>query len=313
MVTKYRGEIFQKPAVIILSALICTALWGSAGPFIKVAYQFLSIPIDSNLDKSLLAGLRFTMSGIIVLLLSFLCHRTIRLPPRQLLPQLLMLGLTQTTLQYTFSFIGFSYTTGTKGTLFSSISCFFVVLLSPLLYKNVRLERRKVLGCLFGLVGLLTVTIGPDLSQLFIFNPMGEGFLAISSFCFAISFFFSKSITAEYDPILTSGWQMLLGGFLQMVVSYLLGGRLAFNAKGLLVVGYLIVLSCLAVTIWSILLKYNDPSQIAVFHLLTPIFGTLFSSIVLHEKAFNLQNLAALGMVCFGIFLVNFSKSGSNQ
>ena len=163
--------------------------------------------------------------------------------------------------------------------------------------------------CLFGLVGLLTVTIGPDLSQLFIFTPTGEGFLAISSFCFAISFFFSKSITEEYDPILTGGWQMLIGGSLQMVVSFLLGGRLTFSAKGLLVVGYLIVLSCLAVTIWSILLKYNDPSQIAVFHLLTPIFGTLFSSVVLHEKTFNVQNLAALGMVCFGIFLVNFSRS----
>lgn len=309
MIAKYRGDIFQKPAVIVLSAMICTALWGSAGPFIKLAYQFLAIPINNNLDKSLLAGIRFTLSGIVVLVLSLLRRRTIQSPPRRLLPQLFMLGLTQTTLQYTFSFIGFSYTTGTKGTLFSSISCFFVVLLSPLLYKNVHIGRNKVLGCLFGLVGLLTVTIGPDLSQLFIFTPTGEGFLAISSFCFAISFFFSKSITEEYDPILTGGWQMLIGGSLQMVVSFLLGGRLTFNAKGLLVVGYLIVLSCLAVTIWSILLKYNDPSQIAVFHLLTPIFGTLFSSVVLHEKTFNVQNLAALGMVCFGIFLVNFSKS----
>lgn len=190
MIAKYRGEIFQKPAVIVLSAMICTALWGSAGPFIKLAYQFLAIPINNNLDKSLLAGIRFTLSGIVVLVLSLLRRRTIQSPPRRLLPQLFMLGLTQTTLQYTFSFIGFSYTTGTKGTLFSSISCFFVVLLSPLLYKNVHIGRNKVLGCLFGLVGLLTVTIGPDLSQLFIFTPTGEGFLAISSFCFAISFFF---------------------------------------------------------------------------------------------------------------------------
>lgn len=177
MIAKYRGEIFQKPAVIVLSAMICTALWGSAGPFIKLAYQFLAIPINNNLDKSLLAGIRFTLSGIVVLVLSLLRRRTIQSPPRRLLPQLFMLGLTQTTLQYTFSFIGFSYTTGTKGTLFSSISCFFVVLLSPLLYKNVHIGRNKVLGCLFGLVGLLTVTIGPDLSQLFIFTPTGEGFL----------------------------------------------------------------------------------------------------------------------------------------
>ena len=66
MIAKYRGEIFQKPAVIVLSAMICTALWGSAGPFIKLAYQFLAIPINNNLDKSLLAGIRFTLSGIVV-------------------------------------------------------------------------------------------------------------------------------------------------------------------------------------------------------------------------------------------------------
>lgn len=114
MIAKYRGEIFQKPAVIVLSAMICTALWGSAGPFIKLAYQFLAIPINNNLDKSLLAGIRFTLSGIVVLVLSLLRRRTIQSPPRRLLPQLFMLGLTQTTLQYTFSFIGFSYTTGTN-------------------------------------------------------------------------------------------------------------------------------------------------------------------------------------------------------
>ena len=79
MIAKYRGEIFQKPAVIVLSAMICTALWGSAGPFIKLAYQFLAIPINNNLDKSLLAGIRFTLSGTVVLVLSLLRRRTI--PP----------------------------------------------------------------------------------------------------------------------------------------------------------------------------------------------------------------------------------------
>lgn len=96
MIAKYRGEIFQKPAVIVLSAMICTALWGSAGPFIKLAYQFLAIPINNNLDKSLLAGIRFTLSGIVVLVLSLLRRRTIQSPPMRLLPQLFMLGLTQT-------------------------------------------------------------------------------------------------------------------------------------------------------------------------------------------------------------------------
>ncbi len=81
MIAKYRGEIFQKPAVIVLSAMICTALWGSAGPFIKLAYQFLAIPINNNLDKSLLAGIRFTLSGIVVLVLSLLRRRTIQSPP----------------------------------------------------------------------------------------------------------------------------------------------------------------------------------------------------------------------------------------
>lgn len=80
MIAKYRGEIFQKPAVIVLSAMICTALWGSAGPFIKLAYQFLAIPINNNLDKSLLAGIRFTLSGIVVLVLSLLRRRTIQSP-----------------------------------------------------------------------------------------------------------------------------------------------------------------------------------------------------------------------------------------
>ena len=292
MIAKYRGEIFQNLRWSYSLLWFVPPFGGSAGPFIKLAYQFLAIPINNNLDKSLLAGIRFTLSGIVVLVLSLLRRRTIQSPPRRLLPQLFMLGLTQTTLQYTFSFIGFSYTTGTKGTC-SLPSAVSLLSFSALSYIKCTYRRNKVLGCLFGLVGLLTVTMGPIYRNYSSLPPRGKASCnLILLFCYKFFLLqeYYRRIWPHPDRRLANADRRLPsnGGLFSS------GRKIDLQCQRPSGVGYLIVLSCLAVTIWSILLKYNDPSQIAVFHLLTPIFGTLFSSVVLHEKTFNVQNLAHL-------------------
>jgi len=38
-----KQEFFQAPYVVVPAALLCTALWGSAFPCIKIGYALLSI------------------------------------------------------------------------------------------------------------------------------------------------------------------------------------------------------------------------------------------------------------------------------
>ena len=64
-------------------------------------------------------------------------------------------------------------------------------------------------------------------------------------------------------------------------------------------------LSAAAFTVWTMLLKYNPASKIAVYNFLIPIFGTTFSVMFLNESIFNLRSLLALILACAGIYIVN--------
>ena len=91
----------------------------------------------------------------------------------------------------------------------------------------------------------------------------------------------------------------------------LMGGRLnAVTIQGIGLLLYMAFISAGAYTLWSLLLKYNPVSKVAVFGFCTPIFGVILSALILGEgTSFKPQTLLALAFVCVGIISVNYKKS----
>lgn len=87
-----------------------------------------------------------------------------------------------------------------------------------------------------------------------------------------------------------------------------MSGAVGFSAFALLM--YLGVLSAVAYTLWGVLLKYNPVSRVTVFGFMNPVFGVILSAIFLGEsgQALTWNTLAALVLVCLGIYVVNREK-----
>ena len=103
-----------------------------------------------------------------------------------------------------------------------------------------------------------------------------------------------------------TGYQLTGGGVVLILLGLFGQGQFgAVTAQGLLLLVYMAFLSAAAFTGWTMLLKYNPASKIAVYNFLIPIFGTTFSVMFLHESIFNLRSLLALGLACGGIYIVN--------
>lgn len=64
-----KKTVFTNTFFVALCALLCTALWGSATPFIKTGY--LCLNVEGTPSIMLFAGIRFALAGIL-LYLSFL-------------------------------------------------------------------------------------------------------------------------------------------------------------------------------------------------------------------------------------------------
>lgn len=309
-----KKHFLQKTVVVWLGALICCALWGSAFPCIKIGYELFDIPSDAVATQILFAGCRFTFAGILTVLIGSVLHRKWLLPTKTSFPKIWKLCLLQTVLQYLFFYIGLANTTGVKASIIEGVNVFVAILVASLLFKQEKLTRDKMLGCLVGFAGVVLVNLngtGLDMSL----SLKGEGFIFLSTVAYAFSSVFLKRYSKTENTVLLSGWQFVVGGILMMAYGYAMGGRLEqFTFEGMMMLLYLALVSAVAYSLWGMLLKYNPVSKVAVFGFMNPVFGVILSALLLGEgeQASGVKSIIALVLVSVGIYITareNVEKS----
>ncbi len=82
----------------------------------------------------------------------------------------------------------------------------------------------------------------------------------------------------------------------------------AFTPASATLMAYMVLLSALAFSIWSALLKHNPVGRVTIFNFLIPVFGVDLSAVFLGEDVFIWKNGLALLPVCAGIWLVTAEK-----
>ncbi|WP_411560705.1 DMT family transporter [Pectobacterium brasiliense] len=300
-----RTHFFSDKKVVFFIATLCCLLWGSAYPAIKNGYELFHIADNDIPGKLVFAGYRFAFAGLLLLVLAVLSGRSIGRFQRGQLVQLTTLGIFQTSLQYVFFYIGLAYTTGVKGSIMNATSTFFSVLLAHYLYQNDKLNINKLIGCILGFAGVMVVNINSNGMNIG-FTLLGDGFVVIAAFILSASTIYGKRISQTMDPTVMTGYQLAIGGGILTISGYFAGGTLIIpDWKAVLMLGYLILLSSVAFSLWSQLLKYNRVGMVAPFNFLIPVSGTLLSALFLNESILEWKYFFALVLVCSGIWLVN--------
>ncbi len=301
-----KEKFYTNKINIIFIAIICTFLWGSAFPAVKVGYELFNITSSDVGGKLIFAGYRFFLAGIFVLILQLIMKQNIFKLSMKDLREITILGVGQTTLQYIFFYLGMTYTTGVKGSIMNGTGTFFSIILAHIVYKNDKLNSNKILGCIIGFLGVVLVNLTGGTSALSGgFSFKGEGFIIIAAFMLSVSSLYSKKISQNKDAYTVTGYQLAIGGLVLTIIGYILGGNLTnFTVKSTALLIYMALLSAIAFALWSQLLKYNKVGIISVFNFLIPVFGTILSSIILKENIFDIKVLIALLLVCIGIYLV---------
>lgn len=297
--------VFARKNVAYACATLCCLLWGSSYPAIKSGYELFQIATDDIPSKVVFAGYRFLFAGLLLLLFALAQRKPIaRLSPRQF-GQLTLLGLTQTTIQYIFFYVGLAFTTGVKGSIMNATGTFFSVLLAHFIYHNDKLSYNKTLGCVLGFAGVMLVNFSSGLQD-FSFVWQGDGFVVLAAFILSAATMYGKRISQTVDPTVMTGWQLAIGGVVLVGGGYAAGGTLEVHSvQAVAILGYLTLLSSVAFALWSVLLKVNRVSMIAPFNFVVPVAGTVLSAIFLGENILEIKYAVALVLVCSGIWWVN--------
>ena len=302
-----KSDFLQKTWVVCALALVCTFLWGSASPCIKLGYALFQIPSSETWTQILFAGTRFILAGVLTILIGSLLNRKALVPTKSSLPSIAKLALFQTILQYIFFYIGLAHNSGVKASIINGSNTFFVILLAGLVFHQEKLNFKKIAGCVVGFAGVIIVSMNGKTIDMNL-SLMGDGSLFLCAISYAVSSCLMKNYSKNHNPVMLSGYQFILGGVVMVILGLIMGGRITHvSVSAVLMLFYLACISAVAYSLWGILLKHNPVSKVAIFGFTNPVFGVLLSAWWLGEGSSELgiNALIALVLVSMGILIVN--------
>lgn len=306
--TEKLDKIFGTPVFAVLLAIFCNILWGSAFPFIKLGYRLFAIQTGDTPAILCFAGVRFMLGGLLVLLGSvFLQGQMPAMPRGKTAVNCVGLALWQTTLQYAFYYTAVSLLTGAFGGILNSTQSFLGVIFAHFLYGRAdRMTPAKALGCALGFGGVLFATIGNHGGG----SVWGITTMMIATVIFASAGPWNKAITRKADSFAVCFINLFVGGLVLLLLGLALGGRLTvITPVGIVVLLYLAFISGVAYVIWALLMKNNPVSRVSIFCFVNPVSNVFLSALLNGEPLFQWQYIAALVLVCVGIWLVNKAPS----
>ncbi len=297
--------LFKSEKTRPILGLACALGWSLAYPFIKLGYGELQIAPTDLGSKILFAGIRFFMAGLLVLAFSAVQRRKLTVTGKEM-PALALFALVNTALHYLFSYIGLSYIPSSRSTILDSMNVFFLIILSGLFLADDTFNGKKILGCLLGFCGILTISITPGGGLFSNITFLGDGMILLNACCAAGGGLLTRFISKKMDMMAATGYGMSGGGLMLLAVGLAVGVRQPWNVTpwGVTILFVLILISAVCFGIYNMLLANHPISKVAIYNSLIPVFGVMFSSLLLKEP-FAWQYILAACLTAAGIYTVN--------
>jgi drug/metabolite transporter (DMT)-like permease len=282
----YTRPSVSRPAISLrLKTVIAFALvyifWGSTYLGIRVAVE--------RVPPILMAGVRFSAAGIVLLAYCALSGRQVTLTREQFrrlaIVGVLLLSIANAVLAWAELHVP----TGLAALIISVSPIWFLLIERYVVKTGEGVGHSGVAGIGLGILGMF-VLLWPRLTEV---RTVGwlEGFAALSllgsSFSWALGSVLARTWRLTLDPLVGAGWQMMIAGTLNVVVGLLLGEHRAarWDAAGIGAIVYLMVFgSWVAYSAYIWLLRHVPTAKVATYAYVNPIVAVFLGWLLLHER-----------------------------
>jgi len=275
---------------------IVVLTWGINFGIVKSAYQ--------DIPPVFFAAIRFTVSGIVIFLLTFWRERSLSIR-REDLGKVAAVGAMGLGLYQILWSLGLNLTSASNSALISSAQPLLGTLYMDLIKKEV-VGKRKYLGMILALGGVILVILKPSARLHFSLDTLpGDLLTLVAGLCGAIFFTaWSKPLLRIYSPLRLMGHCMIVGSSALWLVALFLPqsvvwGQIGLEAWGSL--GYAIFFAgILGHICW-----YEGIGRIGVTKSLAylyfiPICAVLFNYLLMGEKIFP-QQIVGGALILWGV------------
>ncbi|RMF23136.1 MAG: DMT family transporter [Cyanobacteria bacterium J083] len=314
METKLNHSIFSESSLLLIAPFF---LWGTA-----------MVAMKGVLDQTtplFLAGIRLLPAGILVLAVGILLGRP---QPKgwQAWLSILLFALIDGTLFQGFLALGLTRTDAGLGSVMIDSQPLAVALLSSFLFGEI-IGVWGWLGLILGILGISLIGLPDELIINFFQGNLtdftfswtnlfssGEWLMLLASLSMAVGTVLIRYVCRYSDPIIATGWHMILGGIPLFIASACWETNQWNNLDlpGILALGYATVFgSAIAYGIFFYLASQENLTSLSALTFLTPVFALLFGNLILAEILSSLQWLG-VSLTLISIYLINRREEISN-
>jgi drug/metabolite transporter (DMT)-like permease len=286
-------------------AIISCLLWSTAFAGVKIGLEYAT-PLQ-------FAGTRFFIAGLLVFPLAYRFNPAYFAIVRSNLKLILLFAFLQTFLQYTMFYTGINMIPAAVAAIIIGSQPLFIALVANFLMPGEGMTLSRTLVILLGIAGVALVSFGKDPQTL-------SGNIALTGILLMLGINllsgFSNVLVARergmIPPLVISSSSMVLGGAALFLFSLPFEGfHLELKPPMYYIsLTWLSLLSSIAISIWIILLKRpgTKVSDLNLWKFMIPLFGALFSWIILPAEKPQVITVAGMFIITFALVISGLLK-----
>lgn len=291
----------RNPLLIIISFFSIYVIWGSTYLLNKIAV--------TELPPFMLASVRFISAGILIFIIALISGIKLTITKKQLLNTTIA-GFLFLTLGNGLVVWALKYVDSSFAALEISAQP-LVVLILMRIFEGKKIQAMSVVGVVLGIIGIYLLV---SQKQLLTSEDSVLGVLMI--FTCMISWGYGSLFVGKADLpsnyFVNTGYQMLMGGIMLMLNSYLFGETWSLPMDWSFKVQYSLILliifgSIVAFTSFNYLLKVVSPEKVATSTYVNPIIATGLGWYFLKEQI-TTQTIIAAIILLTGVYFINTKK-----
>lgn len=288
--------------LVIAAFVSIYIIWGSTYLFNKI--------LVAEIPPFLLAGIRFVVAALIIFAIAFVRGKLRAIPKTQLLNSALA-GFLFLTVGNGCAVWALQYIDSSLEALLISAQPLILLIMLYFL-EGKPIQAKSMIGVTLGILGIYLLVSQGEVNA----GPhkwWGIGAVFIALICWGYGSIFVSKADLPKNSFIKSGYQMLFGGGMMLIISILVGestaGLFTMSDRAIYAMIYLIIFgSIVAFTAFNFLLLTVSPEKVATSTYINPIVAMILGWWVLGEIITNQAILAAL-ILLTGVYFINSTKA----
>ncbi len=292
----YRAQLRWRPIVVLL---IIAMTWGSNMAFVKLATR--------DIAPLFMAGIRSLVAAV-CLYIWMKARRLGLFPSRMIILHGIVTGLLFGA-EFGLMFVGLKYTLASRGYVILYTAPFVAAMGAHFFLVDDRLNGWKAFGLILAFGGLVVLFLKNLGTFSFEALPGDLLFLMAGTLWGATTVYIKKYLAQRADPLQILFYQLFFSAPFLVALGLALEHPVVSGFS--LLTGFSLFYQCIIVAflsylVWIVLVSRYPVSLLHAFSFFTPVFGVIFSGILILGEAISPNLILALIMVSLGMVLVNY-------